>query len=101
MSDGTEVCHKCDNPPCVNPDHLFLGTHAENMKDMGDKGRRIGKAQGEESGRARLAAEQIVEIRRRYAEGGISYRDLAARYGVGKNTIQAIIQRRSWRHVDA
>jgi hypothetical protein len=69
IPDGMCVCHKCDNPPCVNPDHLFLGTQADNVADMARKGRT----------RSNLTPEQIREIR---AARGEKSRDVAARYGL-------------------
>ncbi len=63
---GMCVCHKCDFPPCVNPDHLFIGTHSENMRDMGRKNR---SALGERHGQVKLADTDVAEIRRRIAAG--------------------------------
>lgn len=61
---GMEICHHCDNPPCVRPDHLFIGTHADNMRDMWAKGRwHPPVARGEDHPGARLTAVQVAEIR--------------------------------------
>ena len=68
IPDGLFVCHKCDNKKCCNADHLFLGTHRDNMQDMFRKGRRVA-ARGEESGQAKLTDEQVAEIRRRFVPG--------------------------------
>ncbi len=73
---GKHVLHSCDNPPCVNPDHLFLGTHSDNLADAAEKGRMHG-------GRAKLTNEQVLEIR----TSDLSLRKLAAKFGV---TFQAI-----------
>ncbi|MDR2506585.1 MAG: HNH endonuclease [Candidatus Accumulibacter sp.] len=82
---GMSVCHRCDNPKCCNPEHLFLGTHRQNMGDMAAKGRaaRISnpKPTGEKSPTAKLLDTQIEEIRARRAAGE-TVTSLAAAYGV-------------------
>jgi uncharacterized C2H2 Zn-finger protein len=148
-----EVCHRCDAlypagdityRRCVNPAHLFLGTHAENMADMAAKGRqqnmrrgdahwtrqrperiargdrhgsktrpervprgdRSGRrthpertARGERCGNVSLTSAQVVEIRRRYAVGGITQLELAREYGVARPTISHVVAGRHWRHI--
>ena len=91
------VLHRCDVPACVNPDHLFLGTHAENMRDMAKKGR-SGAPCGEQQGGAKLTAEKVREIRRMRTEGA-SYVDLAPLFGVSDVQVRNIALRRSWRSV--
>lgn len=95
---GLFVCHSCDNPPCCNPAHLFLGTTADNMADMVAKGR-APQPLGERHRLAKVRAYQIPLIRARYAAGGTSYRLLAAEYGVTKDAIKKIVGRQTWRHV--
>lgn len=87
------VCHSCDNPACCNPDHLFLGTHQQNMDDMDQKGRRvIPDRKGEKNGRAVLDQEKVLAIR--IAEG--SYRALAEQYGVSKSQIARVKTSQQW-----
>lgn len=95
-----QVCHHCDNPPCVRPDHLFLGTQKDNVHDMMRKGRRVqGDVCGSKNGNATLTESQVAEIRRRYAAGGVRQVDLAAEYGVPQTSISSIVRRKQWTHV--
>lgn len=96
---GKILCHKCDVTSCVNPAHLFLGTHSDNTRDMFAKGR-DNRARGERRGAAKLNAAQVIEIRHRYgSERGATHRSLAREYGVGRTTIQTIVDGRAWVHV--
>jgi hypothetical protein len=92
---GLCVLHSCDNPACVNPTHLFLGTQADNVADMVAKGR---QAVGERYGRSTLTADKVREIRRRSGEGECHVH-LAAEFGLSKASITMIVQRKRWRHV--
>lgn len=97
---GLFVCHNCpegDNPSCVNPAHLFLGTSQENTDDMIKKGR-AAPPKGEASSFAKLTATQVIAIRHR-AKQGESKVDLAREYGVLKATISDILTHRTWRHI--
>jgi len=87
---GQLALHKCDNPPCVNPTHLFAGTNQDNMDDMYSKGR---QASGERHGLARLSDESAEAVRVRYADGGVTYGQLAAEYGVSKDVIGYAVRR--------
>lgn len=92
------VCHKCDTPLCVNPDHLFLGTHADNMADCVAKGRQA-RNRGEKAGRAVLSEAQVREIRSIYAKGGIGSEALGREYGVTGRQIRYIVSGQEWGHV--
>lgn len=93
---GYFVCHRCDNPPCVRPDHLFLGTPAENSHDMWRKGRH---PHGRTHYNVRLTADQVCEIRHADVDGQGFYTRLAKQYGVSSCTIHDIRKRRSWQHI--
>lgn len=112
------LCHRCDVPRCVNPDHLFEGNNQINAADMVAKGRaatgdhsssrlyRERRPRGERHPKARFTDADIKEIRATYkpARQGVknataSQRILAKKYGVAKNTIQAIVEGKTWRHV--
>lgn len=94
---GGVVCHKCDNPQCVNPEHLFLGTQADNVADMHAKGRARKRALKGEAHHAAKVTEVIVrEVRGRIEP--TSY--LADLYGLSRTTIDDIRKRRSWAHVE-
>lgn len=91
------VLHKCDAPACVNPDHLFLGTHADNMTDMTKKGRRVSTPRsGESNGRAKLTVAQVRDIR---AREGQSQRALAKEFGLGQTQISHILSGKGWAHI--
>ena len=94
------VLHRCDNPSCVNPDHLFLGTRVDNNLDRDQKGRK-GDHKGTCNGRAKLTESQAGEIRQRYRRGSAdaSIRVLAREYGVSRSAIQYLVSGQHWRHV--
>lgn len=98
IPEGMEICHSCDNPACCNPKHLFLGTHKENMDDMNAKGRNV-NVRGESVFTSKLTEFQVLEIRRRYAAGGITQKQLGIEYGIATINIWMIIHRRHWDHV--
>lgn len=91
LTSEQHVMHSCDNRKCCNPNHLSVGTHADNMKDMKEKGRRKGICVGADNGRAIVNQEQADEIRRIYAKGGISQEKLGNRYGLTQTAVSAII----------
>lgn len=93
VPDGFVVMHSCDNPACVNPEHLFVGTHQDNKIDSVRKGRH---AHGETNGGGgKLTRQQAKEIRE--SRGGLSISDAAAKYGVSKNTVNRIRSGNLWR----
>lgn len=94
---GMEVRHKCDNPPCVNPDHLEMGTHLENMRDSVARNR---NAKGERQGCAKLTVYKVQEARTLYASGNFTYQELGHRYQVDRQVISKAIRRLTWAHVD-
>lgn len=90
------VCHSCDNPPCCNPAHLWLGTQADNTADMDSKGRRrVGTRRGEASNKAKLTAAQALDIFRSSDNSVV----LGARYGISKTAVQYIKRGKNWAHV--
>ena len=94
------VCHRCDNPSCVNPEHLFLGTHQDNMDDRSRKGRtRV--AQGEANGQSKLTASQLHDARERYAQGNITQRELAGEFGVSQGTLSVALRGKTWASADS
>lgn len=96
IPEGLWVLHRCDNPACVRPDHLFLGDHAANMADMAAKGRAM---RGERHNLSKLTEEQVRTIRRLYA-AGISQTALARRFDVTQNVVGCVVRRETWKHVD-
>ena len=95
---GMEVCHKCDNPCCVNPNHLFIGTRQDNIDDRERKGRNIVFI-GEEQTRAKLTKKAVKDARWERAYKGTSFQKLADRYGVSKMTMQNAIKGVTWKCV--
>lgn len=122
IPEGMCVCHHCDNPPCQNPGHLFLGTQADNMADMAAKGRAVsgfagrpdlvkrGEAhwmhmrpdripRGVKTPAAKLNDDAVREIRASVADG-VPQKTLAAKFGVSAGAISLIVARKTWGHVD-
>ena len=95
IPDDLVVRHTCDNKACVNPDHLILGDHKQNMADMAAKGR-TNTRRGSTHSKAKLTEQQVHEIKSTF---GLSQRELAAKYGVSASLIAAIKLGKAWTHV--
>jgi len=93
IPDGFLVCHRCDVRNCINPQHLFLGTNTDNLRDMANKGR---STHGEKNKGAKLTAEQVLEIR---ALKSYTYQQLADAFGVSRVAIKRIKRRRTWTRI--
>lgn len=96
IPDGMCVCHICDNPICVNPNHLFLGTLRDNAQDMIKKGRRHDTG-GENNGHAKLTWRKVRAIRKRYIPYKITQQKLAKEYGVTTSIISEVINGNTWK----
>jgi hypothetical protein len=94
IPNGLYVCHACDNPPCVNPRHLWIGDDAANQRDKALKGR---APRGERHHRAKLTADDVRAIRRLYPQS--SQTEIAARYRMNQTVISDIVRGASWKHV--
>lgn len=89
LVDGLSICHRCDNPKCINPEHLWQGSTLENLQDMTVK---------ERGNTRKLTAADVVEIRER-RENRESMNDLAKEFGVHESTIRNAVKGRTWKHV--
>lgn len=110
IPDGLFVLHKCDVRACVRPDHLFTGTHQDNMTDRNTKGRQAKGdrsamrlhpeivRRGEDAPLTKLTAPQVLEIRARFA-GGERLVDLGRAFGVNPVTVSAVVRRETWKHL--
>lgn len=104
IPDGMEICHHCDNPPCVNPMHLFIGTHGDNVRDSFSKGRSV--RYGEHHSQNKLMRNDVIKIRKIFNEtdfqdGGIKrfINEMAEQYNMTSSGIEKVIYRQTWRHV--
>lgn len=95
---GMHVCHKCDTPLCVNPDHLFVGAHADNMRDRNKKGRQA-RLRGESNGHARLSEADVLAIKSLYAKGVASTEAIGREFGVSGRQVRYILRGKAWAHL--
>lgn len=98
IPEGMQVCHSCDNPPCVNPAHLFVGTNKDNSDDMWVKGRGV-TSPGQSHGMAKLLEREVLQIKKLIAEGILNSREIGDLYCVHKATIKDIKAGRTWSHI--
>lgn len=94
IPEGMSVLHKCDVRCCVNPEHLYLGTHEDNMRDMSARNRAP-------MHRAKVSKEDVLNIRREYSAGGLTQRQIAEKYGLGQSHVSAILREKYWRYIRA
>lgn len=107
IPEGIEVCHNCpggtDRPCCVNPEHLFLGTHKENMHDSISKGRAVmpppNQVRGETNGLATFTDAQVIALREEFAASDMKIAPFARKHGVPMTTMWRIIRRKNWTHL--
>lgn len=95
IPEGMLVCHKCDNPICINPEHLFLGTNKDNMEDMVNKGR----SAVANNGHVKMTEDQVRELLKMYKTGRYSRKELADYFLISINTVSSIINGVSWKHI--
>jgi hypothetical protein len=96
ITNGRFVCHTCDNPPCCEPSHLFLGTSQDNIDDRQSKGR---GASGERMAAAKVNDHAVRQIRRLVSEDGHTQQAVAEMFGIDQTTVSKIVLRVSWKHV--
>lgn len=98
IPEGLLLRHKCDNPPCINSDHLVPGTNADNMRDMRERHRHPG-AKGVRNSHAKLTEDEIRDIRAEYAKGVLTQTMIAETYGVSQTQISTVVLQKTWTHL--
>lgn len=97
IPEGLHVLHKCDNPSCVNPEHLFLGTNNDNVQDKCKKGR-LNHVKGEKSGVSKLTEKDILLIKQ-LRKDGLLHREIAEKLNITKGNVGFILRGETWKHV--
>lgn len=97
---GQRALHQCDNPPCIRPDHLFLGTQADNVRDMVAKSRLVVNGRpGTKHHGARLTDEMVRAIRSEYVPGVVTLKAVGQRFGICESQVHHIVTGKAWSHV--
>lgn len=98
IPDGMVCCHKCDNRSCVNPNHIFLGTHEENMADRNKKGR---QCKGSDTPFSKLTEEKVIKLRKRWKKGSHKHgaSQMARELGLDAQTVLKAVKGKNWKHV--
>lgn len=99
IPDGLVIRHKCDNRPCLNPEHLETGTRADNTRDMYERGRQRHLV-GEGVASSKLTEQDVLSIRAEYAKGVLTQQMLAESYGVTQSIISSAVLRKTWKHLE-
>jgi hypothetical protein len=95
---GLSVLHRCDNPPCVNPKHLYAGTAKDNAQDRKNRNRQSSRV-GNSNGRSKLNEDKVLTIREKFKNGERTQKELSLENNVTPSTIHSIIKRRIWSHI--
>lgn len=95
---GMCILHKCDNPPCCNPNHLFLGTYLDNNRDKSAK-KRINPPYGTKEPNHKLTEKDVVKIRQLY-KNGTYQKNIATQFNVSQHLISLIVRKKAWKHID-
>lgn len=96
---GMLVCHPCDNPACVRPDHLFVGSNRDNTIDMTRKGRgKHAVLNGEQNGQAKITREVVLQIRAD-SRSGLSHREIAQKFGISQPHVSNVVNVRKWKSI--
>lgn len=95
IPEGMSVLHSCDNPGCVNPKHLHLGTQADNMREMAERGR---SQRGENHNNSKLTNKQVIDIRKKY-ELGLSQTVIGKEYNISNRYVSMIVNKKRWKHI--